>query len=340
MKSVNIKDIARIAGVGVSTVSRVMNNHPDVKADTRKKVLDVIEELNYIPNNSARNLKKSRAKNIGIFVRGQYNPFFSKIVETIEEKIAEKGYSTLLHYHHNEKNAVQSAAHFIVEKKLKGLIILGGSIDKSNERYLEGLETPIVFASSIIDEDVDKSLFSSVIIENEKATTEAVEYLIELGHKKIAMISAERSEECVAQKRYAAYRKTLEAHKLEFKEEYLESGDYSFETGFQAMNRMLDKNVDITAVFVATDMMAIGAAKAIFRRGLRVPDDISVVGFDGLDYGTYFEPSLSTVRQPDVTMGEKGTELLFKLIEEGSDPEHVVLETELLKRESCRAIEA
>ncbi|OQY38488.1 MAG: LacI family transcriptional regulator, partial [Spirochaetaceae bacterium 4572_7] len=144
MKNTNIKDIAKAAGVAVSTVSRVLNNHPDVKRETKENILRIIDELNYVPNNSARNLKRASSKNIGIFVRGEYNPFFAEIVESIEKEISANGYSAIVHFHHNEINAIESAAQFVLEKKLIGLIYLGGILTKDKERFIEGLNTPMV----------------------------------------------------------------------------------------------------------------------------------------------------------------------------------------------------
>ena len=338
MGNINIKDISKIAGVGVSTVSRVLNNHPDVKEETRQKVLSVMSEFNYIPNNSARNLKRNTSNNIGVLVKGIHNPFFSKMIKSIEERIDEEGYSMILHYNENNPNDFDAAVELIKEKKLKGLICLGGAFDNLDKEELTNLETPLVLASTNIMEMEDKSLFSSVIIENVKASFNAVDYICKLGHKSIGIITTGEEDRSVGKLRFEGYKKALSHNELEYDPKFMEIGEYTFESAFDAMNRLLNKNLELTAVFVTTDVMAIGAAKAILSRGLRIPEDISVVGFDGIDYSKYFHPSITTVMQPVEQMGEKSIDLLFDLIRNKKEHEHIVFETELLERESCKKI--
>lgn len=338
MKNVNIKDIAQMAGVGVSTVSRVLNNHPDVKEETKEKILSIIQEHNYIPNNSARNLKRSDSKNIGVLVKGIYNPFFSKIIQSIEEKIDAEGYSVIIHYNDDNANDIEEAIELIKEKKLKGLICLGGDFNNIDEEQLMDLGTPIVLSSTDVMENVNKEIFSSVIIENEKAAFDAVDHLCSLGHRRIGMIATGEEDRCIGTLRVKGYRKALEANKIQYNEELLEIGEYTFLSGFAAMNRLLDKQTDITAVFAISDIMAIGAAKAILSRGLRIPEDISIIGFDGIEFSEFFHPSITTVKQPGEEMGYKSVEILFDLIKKKKKHQHIVLETELLKRESCVGI--
>ncbi|QXM06391.1 LacI family DNA-binding transcriptional regulator [Crassaminicella indica] len=338
MKNFSIKDIAKIAGVGVSTVSRVLNNHPDVKDETRKKVLKVIEECNYIPNNSARNLKRNSSKNIGVLVKGIYNPFFSKMIRSIEEKIDEEGYSMILHYNDDNTNDIEAAIELIKEKKLKGLICLGGDFDNLEEEQLMNLKTPIVLTSINITDKVNKNIFSSVAIENEKAAYKAVDYLCRLGHKKIAIITTGEGDKNVGKLRFEGYKKALAENKINYNEQFLEFGHYTFESAFDAMNKLLDKDLGLTAVFVTSDIMAIGAAKAILSRGLKIPEDISVVGFDGIEYSKYFHPSITTVKQPVEEMGQKSIEILFDLMNNSKEHEHIVFDIELLIRESCKKL--
>ena len=338
MSRTNIKDIAKAAGVAVSTVSRVLNDHPDVKKETKDRILRVMKELKYVPNNSARNLKIVNSKSIGVFVRGEFNPFFAEIIEVIESRVSKEGYSVIVHYHHVDSDEVESAVQFILEKRLLGLIYLGGVITKGRERFLDGIETPIVFASTIIDEDVNKELFSSVVIDDAFAVKEVVESLISLGHEKIGIISAEKVEKCAALKRYDAFVECLKENNLKFNKDYGDSGDYSFRSGYEVMNSFIDKGLDITAVFAVNDMMAIGAVKALFDRGFNVPEDMSVVGFDGMEYGEFYQPSLTTVKQPIIDFGDKSCDMLFGLISEKSSKKHIVLDTELVLRDSCRSV--
>lgn len=336
MKNLNIKDIAKIAGVGVATVSRVLNNHTDVKEETRHKVLEIMEQYNYIPNNSARNLKRSTSNNIGVLVKGIHNPFFSKMIKSIEEEIDKEGYSMILHYNESNNNDIDAAVELIKEKKLKGLICLGGDFEDLDKQEIVNLKTPIVLASTYIIEKANKALFSSVIIENEKAAYKAVDYIASLGHKKIGIITTGEEDRTIGKLRFEGYKKALKGNNIEYNEKFVEIGEYTFESGFDAMNKLLKKQLGITAVFATTDIMAIGASKAILSNGLKIPEDISVVGFDGIDYSMYFHPSITTIVQPVEEMGKKSIDLLFDLLKNKSNHQHIILETELQERESCR----
>lgn len=338
MKNLNIKDIARIAGVGVSTVSRVLNNHPDVKDETRQKILEVMNNFSYVPNNSARNLKRNTSNNIGVLVKGIHNPFFSKMIKSIEEEIDKEGYSMILHYNESNNNDIEAAIELIKEKKLKGLICLGGDFENLDKQELVNLKTPIVLASTYVIEKANKTLFSSVIIENKEAAYKAVDYIASLGHENIGIITTGEEDRTIGKLRFEGYKKALEKNSIEFNENFVEIGEYTFESGFAAMNKLLDKKLDLTAVFVTTDIMAIGASKAILARGLKIPGDISIVGFDGIDYSLYFHPSLTTVVQPVEEMGKKSIDLLFDILKNKKSHQHIVLETQLEERESCKKI--
>ncbi|WPC41568.1 LacI family DNA-binding transcriptional regulator [Clostridium sp. JS66] len=336
MKDFTIKDISRISGVGVSTVSRVLNNHPDVKEETRKRVLKIIQNVNYIPNNSARNLKRNTSKNIGVLIKGIDNPFFSKMMKSIEKKIADKEYAMILHYNETNDNDFEVAVELIKEKKLKGLICLGGNFDNLNRRKLENLKIPLVLTSTNIIENTDKNFFSSVIIENKKSAFKAVDYICKLGHKNIAIITTGEEDISVGKLRFEGYKRALLENGIKFNPELVEIGKYTFKSGFDSMKRLLNKNLNITAVFATTDIMAIGASKAMLNEGLRIPEDISVIGFDGIEYSQYFHPSLTTIKQPVEEMGQKSVEIIFDLIKNKKKNCHVIFETELVEKESCK----
>lgn len=337
MQNLNIKDIAKIAGVAPSTVSRVLNNRPDVNEDTREKILKIMDEYNYIPNNSARNLKIIESNTIGVLVKGIYNPFFSKIIQSIEEKIREKGYSMTLNYNYDDSNDIETAIELIKEKRLKGLVCLGGNFDDLDIEQIQSLSTPIVVASSNIIEKKNRKALSSVTIDNEKAAFEAVDYLCSLGHEKIGIITTGESDRSIGRLRTSGYKKALEKHCIEFDPKLLEIGEYTFDSGYDAMNKLLDKNLGLTALFATSDIMAIGAAKAVLSKGLSVPDDISIIGFDDIEYTSYFHPSLTTIKQPQEDIGHESVRILFEILQEKKTHRHIILETELVARDSCKA---
>jgi LacI family transcriptional regulator len=339
MNNLTIKDISRITGVGVSTVSRVLNNHADVKEETRQKVLEAIQELNYIPNNSARNLKRNTSNSVGVLVKGIHNPFFSRMIKSIEEKIDDEGYSMILHYNESNHNDFDAAVELAKEKKLKGLICLGGDFSNLSREQLINIKIPIVLTSTNAIENEGNNLFSSVIIENKKAAFNAVDYICKLGHKDIGIISTGEADRSVGKLRYEGYKEALIKNGIVINQRLVEIGNYTFVSGFDCMNKLLDKSEKLSAIFVTTDAMAMGASKAILARGLKIPEDISVVGFDGMDFSRYFHPSLTTVNQPVEKMGEKSIEIVFGLMKNKKEKhQHIIFETELLKRESCRRI--
>ncbi|NLL70205.1 MAG: LacI family transcriptional regulator [Epulopiscium sp.] len=338
MQNMNIKDIAKIAGVAPSTVSRVLNNRPDVSERTRKRILAIMEQYNYIPNNSARNLKMIESNAIGVLVKGIYNPFFSKIIQSIEEKIAEQGYSMTLNYNYDDSNDIDTAITLIKEKRLEGLICLGGNFEYIDEQQILSLNTPIVIASANIIDQQNKSILSSVTIDNEKAAFEAVDYLCNLGHTKIGMITTGESDRSIGRLRIQGYKKALQKHHIKVQKELMEIGEYTFDSGFNAMERLFDKDLGMTALFATSDIMAIGAAKAALSRGFIIPDDISIVGFDDIEYTRYFHPSLTTIKQPQVEIGYNSVEILFDILKKEKEHRHVILKTELVKRNSCKQI--
>ncbi|MBN2897690.1 MAG: LacI family DNA-binding transcriptional regulator [Clostridia bacterium] len=338
-QNVNIKDIARLSGVGISTVSRVLNDHTDVKKETREKVLQVIKEYNYIPNNSARNLKRSVSKNIGVLVKGIYNPFFSKVVRAIEEEIARHDYSMILHY--NSKDATNDsevAIELIKEKKLTGLICLGGDFEDIDTKQIAALETPMVLCSTMVRYSGDENVFSSVNIDDAIAAELAVKEIICCGHRRIGMIRLREDDFSVCQYRMTGYKRALDSCDIPYDPELVEAGDYTFETGYKAMQRLLDKQLDMTAVFVSTDLMAVGAARAAMERGIKVPEELSIVGFDGIEFAEYFMPSISTVMQPVEEMGIMSVEILFDVLNNDGVHRQILFDTKFLHRESLRRV--
>lgn len=334
MKSINIKDIAKAAGVGVSTVSRVLNDQPDVSETTKEKVLKVIEELNYVPNNSARNLKRNKTNHIGVFVIGEYSTFLSEVIEAVEKKISAAGYTLVIHFQQGNDRMLEKAVQFTLEKRLIGLIYLGGVLNKKDEGFLKQLNIPVVFGSTVIDSDVDKGLYNSVTIDNYTASCSAVEALISKGHQKIGLISVNGNDP-VANRRQLAYTDTMSKHGLEVDDTYIAYGNFSMKSGYEAALQL--KDTDITALFSVADMMAIGALKAFSDHKKMVPEDISIIGFDGLELTDYTVPSLASVEQPSQTMGFYVADLIIDKMS-NEIKEQIVLETRLKEGNSLKEL--
>jgi len=332
----NIKDIAKLAQVGVSTVSRVINNHTDVKESTREKVLGIIRESNYIPNNSARILKQHNTKNIGILVKGVFNPFFAQITNVIGKIINENGYTMIMRQNdYNIYQDVDTLIAFVKEKRLQGVICLGGNFTEITDECFKEINVPIVLTSVNTISKQGKIYYSSIGIDNVKGAYDATTYLINKGHKNIALILGDVNDMGVSLWRLEGYKKALDEKGIDKENDLILIGQYSSKGAYTATLELLKKRKDITAVFAFSDIMAVGAAKAILDSGLRIPNDISIVGFDGMDESEFYNPSITTVKQPKKLMAEMSINLLMSLIKGETENKHILLETKLIERDSC-----
>lgn len=338
--SVTIKDIASEAGVGIATVSRVLNNSGSASSDVREKVMRAVRDLNYIPNNNARNLKLGHSKTIVLLAKTIVNPFFQKMIPVIERQVMLRGYTLEIHNVNYSESEMEVAHNEAQNRSLCGIIIMGGHFGYSNEDF-ERLKIPCVLVTIKASEQVDESLYSSVIIDDVTESQKAVEYLIELGHRRIGCIS--NSYQTVTTPnylRFCGYKKALEKHGIPFDWNLVSRAnitDSGYAFGFNMMKSMLAKNRDMTAVVTMADIMAIGAAKAVFTEGLRIPEDISIVGFDGIEEADYYNPSLDTIVQPAQQMAQQAVDAMFEMIQ-GEPTSHTVLEGTLLKRGSCARV--
>lgn len=332
---INIRDIARIAGVGVSTVSRVINNHPDVKEQTRERVLEVIRENNYIPNNSARNLKKNNTNNIGVLIKGVFNPFFSEMLDAISKRISKAGYSMILEHHDYLSNdEMNNLISMIKEKRLQGVICLGGNFTEVKNDDFKDIGVPVVLTSINHKYGKEFSNFSSVSIDNEKSAYSATKYLIDCGHKNIALMLGDEYDIGIGHLREAGYLNALIDNNIKFNKEYRILGDYNYKGAYEETNRLIKKHKEVTAIFAISDIMAVGCAKAIKDNGLEIGKDIAVVGFDGMDISEFYNPTITTVIQPKLEMAKISVDLLLDLMSNRTDNKHIILNTELVVRES------
>lgn len=333
----NIKDIAALANVGVSTVSRVLNNHPDVHDETRKKILEIIKEYNYVPNNSARILKQSCTKNIGILVKGVFNPFFSEILKRVSVGIQEAGYTMILQYH-NHENDIGTLLGFIKEKRLQGIICLGGNFLDLTDDDLEEVDIPIVLLS--VDSVTRKNLkrCSSISINNEQAAYRATQYLIQNGHQKIGLILGEKSDFGISKARYEGYKKALEDYEIGIENRAVAYGEYEYEDAYKVGKKMLQDHPELTAVFAISDIMAVGVAKASVDLGRKVGEDLSVMGFDGMEIAKYYQPSITTMKQPKDEMSRLSVALLLELLDKKRENVHIFLDVELVEGQSCHIV--
>lgn len=337
-----IKDIARACGVSVSTVSRVLNNRPDVSDDVRGKVLRAVEDSGYIPNNSARDLVRSRSDAIGVIVRGMGNLFFADMLKTVSREIETSGYTMVLHFIDSDADEVKAGAILEREKKLRGLIFLGGRFDYTpTELALVGV--PYVCCSftncfgSLKEED-----YASVSIDDYMTAYKAVEKLIELGHRRIAAVVPSCSDRSISELRYNGYLAALREHGIDFDSRLLveTGGCFGMAETYDGARRLVEIGADFTALFALSDTTAIAAMKALEDRGVRIPEDVSVIGIDGLSVSEYVSPTLTTMIQPAEEMGRESVRILLDMLEGREKPRHLLLPARLRQGASVRPARA
>lgn len=323
-----IKDIARLAGVSVSTVSRALNNHPDVSEEAKEKVLAIVDEYNYIPNTSARELGKTTSDNIGVVVRGLSNPFYTKIITEIGSRIEKAGYTMVMQQIGTSDDEIMTGAVMERDKKLLGLIFLGGRLDYTKEE-VSSINVPFVCCTYNNQYGtLDKSEYSSVGIDDNQAAYDAVEKLYNRGHRKIAVLLSGPDDGSVSQVRYEGYKRAVNDFGLDNNENLIISIDsYNIADAYMGMKDWLKKNIDFTAIFAIADNMAMGAMKALREAGRIVPDDVAVVAIDGIEASEYMNPELTTFCQPMERMGQEAVELLVKIIKGSKSHKHIVLPT-------------
>lgn len=334
LPNVNIKDISRLAGVSVTTVSRTINNPDSVKEDTRNKVLDVIRTYNYVPNNSARNLKRNQSNTLCVLVKGVSNPFLNEMVGVVQKKCLEYGYSMILQQIDQNQDELDVAIEQMKEKRLMGLFFLGGTLNNQRNK-LCSLSIPLVMVASNEVVNIRSDQYSSVTINDRKAAFNAVNYLCGLDHKKIGIIISERGANTIMQQRLCGYMDALAKNGISYSEELVANAkDFSAEGGYSAFLELKNRVQEMTAVFCISDTLAIGCMRAARDCGYCLPDNLSVVGFDGIDMARYYYPSITTMRQPYRQMAYKAVEIMHNLLN-GKENKHLLFEAEIIEGESC-----
>ena len=332
MKIYTIKDIAQKAGVSVTTVSRVLNKRPDVNQATREKVERVMEECHFVGNANARGLKQTDSENVAIILRGRENPFLNSLAEAVLLYTHDHEASFLVEYVDETADEFQTAVRLHHEKRVTGCIFLGGRIDE-RARVLEGIDMPMVFAT-ISAEKANLPRAGSVFIDNRMMGRLAMQTLIDAGHTKIAIFGGARQSDDGFGQRYQGAMEALEKAGIPFDgERYVDTrfslrGAYDTARGFFAMKP------DTTAVFAMSDTVAMGVIRALADVGRRVPQDVSVVGYDGIEMGKYFLPRLTTVEQPINDIARESVAMLMGMLEKGEEPRHVAVPASLIERES------
>lgn len=342
----NSNDIARIAGVSRSTVSRVINNYPNVPEETRQKVLEVVKKYNYVPHASARMLAGIKNKTIGLFIvdmktdyKGKQvsmSSYFTPFTSAIIDNANKRGYNVLASIV-SKPNDFKKVKDTFYNKTISGGVFIGV---RDNELAIKEIISE-GYKVAIIDqaEKSDESVYNKSIIVNADNFTgayKATQYLIDLGHVAIAHIAGEENQ-LSSVERLKGYKKALSDHKININEKLIVKGKFTVDGGYKAAKKLLLKGKP-TAIFSSNDSMAIGAIQAIQEKGLKVPEDISIIGFDDIEIAKYLKPSLTTIRMDILEMASIAISTLILAIENNLNfsANHTV-DVKLIERESCIA---
>jgi DNA-binding LacI/PurR family transcriptional regulator len=332
MQHVSIKDIARAAKVSHPTVSRALSDSPLVNGETAKRIRQIATSLGYRPSAIARSLATKRTKTIGVVVTSIADPFIADVISGVEEAANDHGYSVFLANSNANPDREVKVVHSFHERRVDGILVTASRVGALYVPLLSQLKVPIVLINNQHPDGTDEFIYS-VTIDNIKASTEVMRHLIGLGHKRIAYIG-DRGGLQSDNERLAGYRQGLALAEYPFLPELVVQGDGKPEGGGQAMASLLALPNPPTAVFCYNDMSALGALRVLNGHGIKVPEDLSLVGFDDLAIASYTSPLLTTVSQPKQQMGRMAMEIMIKLLSGVDSKANIKVEGELIVRES------
>ena len=327
-----IKDIARMSGVGVTTVSRVLNDHPDVSEETRRRVLAVVAEQGFQPNTNARHLKQQTSASIAIIVKGTMNMLFADLVERCQQLLQDAGQNAAVYYLDEDANEVVYAVQLCRERKPLGILFLGGDLEFFQAEFGH-ITVPCVLLTNSARE-LDFPNLSSLTTDDEEAAYRVVRYLADRGHKNIGLLGGNWSCTQISYRRVLGCQRAFDELSLPFDARRCEPCRYSFSDAYDTTKRLLGRCPELTALFCVSDVMAMGAIRAIHDLGRRVPRDISVVGYDGIPLSRFSVPRLTTVRQDTQQLARQGVDLLLRNLQRPRPPVHGVVPFELIAGES------
>lgn len=327
-----IKDVAKLANVAISTVSYALNDTGKISKDTKERVLKAAKELGYVPNGVARDLKSNKKTGIiCVFVGDLGGPFFSEVMKGIQEEAIKNNYN-LIACNHN------MAGRFLSERRVDGAIILSAEVPNELLLSVAGPNFPI----AVMDRELESEYIHNVLLDSKQGAYMATKYLIELGNKNISYFSGAYSSSYDNNKRFEGYKQALAENGLIFDDNLVVQGGFTEEGGYKAMKLLLLKSrLDdnpIDAIFCGNDEMAIGAMNSLKEEGIRIPDDISVVGYDDITLASYMQPSLTTISHYKYGWGVMAAHLVLEGIKNKIKSKNIILPPKLIVRNSCRTV--
>ncbi|MDU4943520.1 MAG: ribose operon transcriptional repressor RbsR [Mixta calida] len=326
-----MKDVARLAGVSTSTVSHVINNNRFVSEAIREKIEAAIRELNYAPSALARSLKINQTHTIGMLLTASSNPFYAEVVRGVENSCYERGYSLVLCNTEGDEDRMNRSLETLLQKRVDGLLIM------CTESHLPSADilTRYPGIPSVMMDWAPFEGDSDIIQDNSLLGGElAAGYLIDRGYRRIACIAGPL-DKTPARLRLEGFKKAMAAAGLSLPPEYIVNGDFEFQGGYNGMNALLVCKTRPQAVFTSNDAMAVGAYHALYQAGLRIPEDMAIMGYDDIELARYMTPPLTTIHQPKDELGELAIDtLIHRLKTPGASQQRLVLTPELIERQS------
>jgi DNA-binding LacI/PurR family transcriptional regulator len=328
----SIKDIARAANVSHSTVSRALRNSPLVNFETAEQIRKIARDANFRISAVARSLATGRTHTFGVVVTTIADPFAAEVVQGIEEEANNHGYSVILANSGANPEREMKVVHSFEERRVDGILVMSSRVGNLYLGHFAEMKVPIV----LINNQHPEEFVYSVMIDNVGASEQATRHLIDLGHRRIAYIGDRGGFQSDSERR-EGYKKALASVDIAYAPELIRQADSTPDTAMQAVDQLLALDEPPTALFCYNDITAVGALLAARRHGCKVPDDLSVMGFDDLPLASYLNPTLTTIRQPMRDMGRQATSILFRLLDGAAVENSARVRGELIFRESTSA---
>ena len=332
-----IKDLAAKTGYSVGTVSRVLNNQAHVSEQARQTILQAAQESGFHLNANAKQLKQQHSNSILVICKGRTNELFDALLVAIQSRIALSSHPLIIDYIDESENVVRRALQLCPEKKPLGILFLGGNREEFLQDFHK-ITIPCVLVTGQA-KDLPFRNLSSVSSDDIQTAQLAIDHLVSLGHRNIVVVGGDRENSDITMQRYLGCQKAFCNNQIDFQEQRdYETSRYTYNDAYQAAKKLLERNNGFTALFAMSDVTAIGAIRALRDAGKRVPEDVSVVGVDGLSIGEFTIPRLSTVAQTVDTLAQRSVELLLQSIAEKNGGIHELVPVTLEKRESTICI--
>ncbi|HZK11484.1 MAG TPA: LacI family DNA-binding transcriptional regulator [Atribacterota bacterium] len=330
MKYITLKMVAEKAEVSVNTASRAINNRPDINLETKKRVLQIAKELGYIRNAAAVALRTKKTGTIGVVIADNRNPFYAEVLNGMEEAAREKNYHIILANTQRDYKKEEEAISLLLAKRVDGLLITPVQDRDDDIKNLIDANIPFV----VVGRDFENIEVDAIYNDEVKGGFLATEYLIKKGHKRIALIDGFLYKS-PAKERLEGYKKALNKYRIPLDDSLISVGDINIEDGHERTKQMLEKNLGFTAIFAYNDMMAFGSMQAIKEKGLRIPEDIGLVGYDDIPFSSLISPALTTIRLKKQELGIESVKLLLSHINGNREkPKKIMLDVELQIRET------